>query len=213
MGPALKLALAVALAGCMRIYPDPELPDLEIEWDPCEDGARDVEITIVDQESGDSLVRVEPCEVERFTLEDVKRHRYQLHGRLLASDGTTIATAYNEVDLRNGFDESSYMYFGSSAYFRVAWEFDIGASCQSLGAELVLIDIFAVEGDSTYTTFCEAGIWLGYPFGQTIQVQLRALADEQTVAISPRTGDLMLDPPLLTDAGTLTLTPCGASCP
>src|SRR5262249_45758768 len=42
------LLVLAGLAGCMRIYPDPELPDLTVEWDEfeCMDATADIAITV-----------------------------------------------------------------------------------------------------------------------------------------------------------------------
>lgn len=207
-------AACVVAGACMKIYPDPELPDLEVEWfgEECSEDTPTVRVTVAGTDNATRVEQLVPCTDSKYTFRDLPRERYLVDGALLFEDGTTFATAdAYEVDLRNGFDERAYLYLAASAYLRLAWAFDMGASCASLGADTVEIAFLA--NGYFVDTLCEDMVYTGYPPGRTDRVQLRALAQGVSVAISPESPPFTLMPPALTDLGTLTLTPCGGTCP
>jgi hypothetical protein len=208
---------ALALGGCMKIYPDPELPDVEVEWyeGDCFDGAGDIVLTLsgVDDTTVHEQVTV-ACSAVKATFKDVARQRYKLEGSLLDNAGEEFNHVAAELDLRNGVDEHTDLYFGGASNFRVAWTFDMGASCASLGALSVEVE-FAIEGQP----FFNAGAWCGdsrllanAPDG-TYTVILRAWGQEAPVAASPELPDVTIGSGSITNAGTVVLTPCGADCP
>ncbi len=217
----IKLVMAlVALGGCMRIYADPELPDIELAMNAdCESGS-EILINLVAVDEGTVTPHVLPCSDEQlFTLEDVARKLFRVDGAVLDADGNILATASSEVDLRNGFDEEAYLYFDSPR-LRVGWDFDMGATCASLEIDTVAVDFrYQDEGFGGYAVTqelsCDFGVYIGYPFGQMVTIQMRGISRRTTVAASPRTPDISLAEfgAELTDVGTLTLAPCGTNCP
>ncbi len=124
----------------MKIYPDPELPDLDVEWntEDCSADTPEVSISLVAVDEGTIIEQVVPCDMLKTTLKDVDRKRYRIDGALLYADGTVFSSSNGEADLRNGISDDVYLYFGGSAYFRVAWDFASGASCASLDADTML---------------------------------------------------------------------------
>src|ERR1051325_8713627 len=81
-----SLVAVIALGGCMRIYPDPDLPDVEVSWtkDDCAPGTGDVVVSLVgvDTPSYRSDVTV-ACNTLKTTYNDVARERYRVEGQLL----------------------------------------------------------------------------------------------------------------------------------
>jgi hypothetical protein len=210
---AMSTLLAALAGGCMRIYPDPELPDLEVTWfeGDCRPGTGDVVVTLIGLDEDTRDERTVACSAASTTFEDVPRQRYRIEGVLLDDSGATFVDGLQEVDLRNGLDSTVYLYFGAVANFRVAWTFDMGATCTSLGAELIEV-AFLPSGFTSYAT-CFEGAYFGSPGNGTYTVILRAIAADAVVAVSPESAPFTLMSPLFTDIGTLALTPCGASCP
>lgn len=210
-----QLALIlVALGGCMRIYPDPELPDITLEMNAdCEAGT-EIILNLVAVDDGTVTQQILPCSFsERITLEDVARKLYRIDGATLDADGTIIATASTEADLRNGFNEEAYLYFDRSN-LRLGWDFDMSATCASLDVDTVAVDFGIVDQGFSFTIelSCDFGVFIGAPYGQMVTVQLRGISRRKTIAASPITP-VTLDFEEITDLGTLTLTPCGNDCP
>ncbi|MBL0219514.1 MAG: hypothetical protein IPQ07_37305 [Myxococcales bacterium] len=59
-----RLALAaLGLTGCMRIYPDPELPDVTVLWgeQDCRDGTGNVAITLTGVDTPSTATTTVPC--------------------------------------------------------------------------------------------------------------------------------------------------------
>jgi hypothetical protein len=99
----------------MKIYPDPELPDIDVEWSEpdCDDGAVDVALSLIGVD--DPALRQEqtiPCADLNATFADVSRQRHRIEARLLDGQGAELNMAEYEVDLRDGLDETAYLYFG-----------------------------------------------------------------------------------------------------
>jgi hypothetical protein len=215
----IELILCIAvLGGCMKIYPDPELPDIEVEWydgDCSEDGGN---VLLVLNGVDDATVHEEvtaACSSIKTTLVDVPRQRYKLQGSLLDAQGVEYNRSETEIDLRNGIDEHAYLYFGGFSNFRVEWTFDMGASCESVNAAYVQVE-FAMDGQTFFGSSgpCYATPMFGNGPDGTYSVSLVAATDEgTTVAISPELPDVTLSFDTVTDLGTLLLTPCGAECP
>ena len=197
----------------MRIYPDPELPDLEVTWfdGDCQNTSGDVVITLIGLDEDTREERTLTCTDAATTFKDIHRQRYRVEGVLLDDSGGTFANSEQEVDLRNGLDTTAYLFFGGGATFRVAWVFDMEATCESLGADLV--EIAFLPSDLRSYAGCLEGFYVGFPGSGTVTVMLRAIAGDAVVAVSPESAPFTLMPPLFTDLGTMTLTPCGASCP
>lgn len=209
----ILLVLATLAGGCMRIYPDPELPDLEVTWyeGDCHAETGDVVITLVGLDEDSREERTVACTEAKTTFEDIARQRYRVEGVLLDDSGGAFFDSEQEVDLRNGLDTTAYLFFGGGANFRVAWTFDMGASCASLDADL--LEIAFLPSDVRSYAGCAEGFYVGFPGSGTFTVMLRAIAGDTVVAVSPESAPFTLMPPLFTDLGTMTLTPCGASCP
>lgn len=201
----------------MRIYPDPELPDIQLDVSADCESASEILINLVAVDDGTLTEHVLPCtDQQRIMLEDIPRKLYRVDGALLGADGGILSTTSGEVDLRNGFDEEAYIYFDSSPYLRVGWDFEGGASCASLGVDTVAVDFDFPEDGYGYSIelSCGFGEFLGYPYGSMISFQLRGISRRKTVAASVRTSVYTLDPSDgLSDIGTLTLLPCGDGCP
>lgn len=209
----LLVVLAALAGGCMRIYPDPELPDLEVSWyeGDCHPETGDVVITLVGLDDDSREERRLACTDTVTTFEDIARQRYRVEAVLLDNSGGTFIDSEQEVDLRNGLDTTAYLFFGGGATFKVAWTFDMGASCETLGAELM--EIAFMPSDFRSYARCADGQYFGFPGSGTFTVMLRATTADAVVAVSPESAPVTLMPPLFTDLGTMTLTPCGASCP
>lgn len=210
-----SLAIAALLTGCMKIYPSSELPDIDVEWysEEC-DTTPEIAITLVNLDTGAASETTHPCADQRATIEDVDRVRFRVDGSLLEPDGTVFVTASDEADLRNGINDEVYLYFPRDAYLRVLWQFADGASCESLEVDTVALDFLDPSyGVFTETTSCTAGVYVGYPFGSNLTVQIRAVSRGATVAISERSETIVVMPPERVDVGPLTLVPCGTECP
>jgi len=211
----MKRLLAIALlGGCMKIYPSGELPDLDLEWYTEDCTTPDMTVALVGLDDGSVSEYTFACADMRATIEDVDRVLYRVDGSLRAPDGTLEGTASERVDLRNGIDEEVYLYFDSSSYLRVTWDFADGESCESLQADTIDLDFLdPYSGLYTMSTACGFGVYVGYPFGTGLTVQLRAVSRRKTVAVSERSGSIDVTPPDEVTVGPLTLVPCGNSCP
>lgn len=108
-----ELLFSLLLAGCMRIYPDPELPDVKVAWfaeERCE--GNHVEITLTSFDSDAVVARAAPCVDQEATLADLVRERFHVEGVLRDAAGAELATSDGgEVDLRNGFNQSAGLFF------------------------------------------------------------------------------------------------------
>lgn len=208
------LVLAVALCGCMKIYPSSELPDLDLEWYVEDCTSTDVHVALVGRDDGSVHEYTFPCSDSRATIEDVDRVLYRVDGYILGPDGAIALTSSQEADLRNGIDEDVYLYFGDASYLRITWDFADGATCESLEADTVDLDFAGADfGTYTMSTACTFGVYVGYPFGNGLTVQLRAISRRKTVAVSARSDVIETTPPDEVVVGPLTLVPCGSDCP
>jgi hypothetical protein len=203
------LALVVALAGCMRIYPDPELPDLEISWyvEDCEGTEIELALTGVDAERRYDA-RAGACDMDGLSIVDLPRERYRLEGTVVEPDGTRSGSALTDVDLRAGNDDRAYLFLGAG-YLHVGWRFDMGASCSSLGADLVSISF---AEDTMYAVPCSFGSITVFPGPGTYTIRLRALAGDTPVAASDEVPEVVIRRGYV-DLGIVTLTPCAGDCP
>ena len=190
----------------MRIYPDPELPDVDVEWlaEDCRAGDEMVYLALDGLDSTTHIEMTVACTAVKATFEDVKRERFVIRGELRDANGTTVTENEYEVDLRHGLDQTAYLYFGAFDTFRVAWTFDMGASCASLGARDVEISFSDQFG---YQFPCQfAGVSGSAPDGD-FTVILRAKTAEGTPVAESQPVDVTFDSQTLTDLGTLTLYP------
>src|SRR5262249_8942450 len=141
---AAAAVIALALGGCMRIYPDPELPDIIVEWSAeaeCGDDSDRVVMSLStvgpEAEAG---TRPAACRDGTARFDDVERERYRVTTRLENVAGVALGGAEEEIDLRDGLNERVFAYFGrvADSNFRVTWTFDMGASCDALSALVVI---------------------------------------------------------------------------
>jgi hypothetical protein len=218
---AVAVAVALAAGGCMRIYPDPELPDVLVTWNPdaCMDGTERVAMTLstIEPEAEVSTIMA-PCADERATLPDVERLQYRFTTRLEDQAGEVRSTTEEDIDLRNGRNARVFAYFVQRPpiNFRVNWIFDPGASCESLGVTSMSVRVSNPGGPVRYRydASCPARDFLGMIEAPGVYtVSVRAIAMGAVVATSPESAPLLVDPLGYTEFGELPLTPCGASCP
>jgi hypothetical protein len=191
----------LALAGCMRIDPDPELPDVVLAWssDDCRENIGDVVLAL-----GATELRV-PCAQAKATFEDVPRERHRIDARLLDRDGAIFTADRTEVDLRDGLDETGSIYFGTFDNAQVAWAFEPGVSCESLAATIVVIEV-SLDGEPAvgFGAPCELGArTFSAPPGE-VAVRAMALVGETPVATSPSVDAIISDDEF-TPLGTLLL--------
>lgn len=213
----LILLACAALGGCMKIYPDPELPDLEVSWSEidCREGTGDVVVAVagVDDPTDVLDARV-PCTDAQVELPDVARERFHVTGTLLDAAGAPFAVWESDADLRDGISERVSLFLGGGSNVRVGWVFDMGASCESLGVFTVgaLFRSPDAPGPFTMSSLCSSGAVFASLPGGMFTVELRARTVEGIVAAS-QPMDFEVASSGLTNVGPLTLSPCGAACP
>lgn len=203
----------------MKIYPDPELPDIEVEWYDGDCAGLDGSVLLTLTGVDDTAVKQElsvACNGLGATFKDVPRQRYMLDGRLVDAMGEEYSRAQPmDLDLRNGIDETAYMYFGGFNNFTVGWQFEGGATCASLGVAFVSVDLVQegmVVGGSAGQ--CQQMILFGSGPVGTFDVDVSGFSDNGTVlATSPRIEQVTLGLDAITNLGLVTLAPCGDQCP
>jgi hypothetical protein len=204
--------VVVAATGCMKIYTDPELPDIEVEWTDtdCIPPTTDIALVLVNRDDGTRVETRTACGDLGTTFADVARERHALQGLSLDLAADVVSSASAEIDLRNGLDERAYLFFGGTpSNYRVAWTFETGTTCASLDATFMLLD-FTPLGSEPYTlgTVCELTPHYGVVPEGTYTLALRLLADDdRVVATSEPSAALVVTATELTDFGTLQLTP------
>lgn len=218
---ALAALAALALGGCMRIYPDPELPDVAVEWEAdfeCS-GAGDrvvVSLSALDPAAEIGTVAV-PCRDGSARFDDVERLRYFVAAKLEDPEGMVLGSQDEEIDLRDGLSKRFFAFFGRApeSNFRVGWTFAMGASCESLSATSVqlLVEIPGMGPFFFFQTSCDAaGFMNAIPREGTYSLTARAVAIDTVVAVSPESAPFTITNGTITDVGTLVLSPCGAAC-
>ena len=217
---AAAVVIGLAIGGCMRIYPDPELPDIVLEWpaelECAEDGDRVVaSLTAADPAS--ALEVTAPCRDGSLRFADVARVRYQLAAKLEDGAGAELGSYDQEIDLRDGLSEKVFAYFGRDAggNFQVTWTFDMGASCVSLSAATVVLEAsIAGQAVAFFESPCELAVHVSaIELGGPYTLRAFALAFDTVVAVSPDSAPFMVTRQTISNVGTLTLSPCGAACP
>ena len=210
---------ALGLTGCMKIYPDPELPDVTVTWgeQDCRDGTGNVAVTLTGIDAASTTTSSVPCTDLTVVFPDVARQRFHVEGTLLDLAGNAFITSDGgDVDLRNGFDQSTGLYFDGFSNFRVAWMFDGGGTCASVGAASVRI-VFSLPGMPEIDGFqypCELSMLSRMVVPETYTAHLEASSGQQrVVALSQETAPFVITENGFVDLGTLTLTPCGVACP
>lgn len=206
----------------MRIYPDPELPDIKVEWFIDGDCVADTDRVAVSVMAGDPAVEVAsataPCADASLRLVNVARERYHVAATLEDAAGAMLGYYEEDIDLRDGLNERVSAFFGRGfeTLIRGAWTFDMGASCDSLSATQVTFQ-FAMPGEPAFAFAgapCAAGMVLQpVPLLGTYIVSARAIGNNGVVAVSPDSPPIAFSPAQLVELGTLVLSPCGASCP
>jgi hypothetical protein len=204
-----RIAIAALLAGCMRIYPDLELPDLEVSWyiEDCADTELALALIGVDADRRYEA-RADACDMEGLALVDLARERYRLEGTVIESDGTLSGSALADVDLRAGNDDRAFLFLGAG-YLNIGWRFEMGATCGSLGADVVAIEL---AQDTSYDVPCSFGSITLSPGPGTYTIRLRALAGGTPVAASDALPGVVVRRGFV-DLGTITLVPCAGVCP
>lgn len=195
----------------MRIYPDPELPDVVASWteEDCRPGTGNVTLEMTGTDSGSTGELVVPCTDLTATFADVARERFHITGELRDGTGAVFSSSFADVDLRDGLSTRISMYFGAYSNFRVAWAFSGGATCTSLAVDEVEIDL-APPGEDTLFGFgalCDGSPYLGNVNDGTWIITARAFAGDQPVALSHGTYQVVVRTPDLADAGIVTLDP------
>lgn len=198
----------------MRIYPDPDLPDLTVSWfkENCEEDAGDVVVELVGVDDGSRLEMTTTCSGPDVMFNDVKRERYRIEATLLDAGGNTLVQAVSDADLRDGIDERVELYFNPFSSYRVAWAFEPGASCASLGAEAIAIELLPSKDGPMYAD-CRDTPYFGFARNGTYTMRLRAESGTETVAISAESAPFTLSALEPAELGTLTLSPCAPNCP
>ncbi len=208
----LVLLAASALGGCMRIYPDPELPDVEVEWfdSDCRDAGGEVEVSLIGID--DTSFRADqtvPCLDVHAAFADIARERYRLEATLHTPSGDMVSSQPEELDLRNGLDKRLSLFFGDLENVHVAWTFDMGATCQSLAADLVIVEFSSAMFPQPFNlgASCDYAQLSGFIPDGIYTAVARALSDMTTVAESPRSPEIMISFRSFADVGTLVLSP------
>jgi hypothetical protein len=216
------VALALGLGGCMRIYPDPELPDVVVDWFAelnCGDDSERVVVLLsaLDSAAEDGMATA-PCRDSSVRIDDVARERYHIIVRLEDTAGAVLSDFETDIDLRDGLSErvSTFLQRPRGGDFLVAWDFDMGASCESLSVAFVLLRASMPGGElvSSWSLPCEAASFANElpSFGE-LTLSARAMTANAVVATSPESAPLVSAPGTIVDFGTLTLTPCADACP
>jgi hypothetical protein len=201
----------------MKIYSDSELPDIELELFVQDCPANTMVSITIDGIDDPSVQRQldAPCGDTSVTFEDVARQRYKLVGSVVDDAGEERNHAEEELDLRNGLDEHADLYFPPFANFRVAWEFEGGATCGSLGVFSVELQ-FLIDGERQYTheTYCQASRVLGNAPDGVYSVIARGYgSDDAPIVASRILSAVTIDSATIVNLGTFVLAPCGAQCP
>jgi hypothetical protein len=215
--------LLVAAAGCMRIYPDPELPDVIVEWLPeCGDDGVTVRLEAVGAD-GAVVGSDVACADGKGRIEDLARGATRVTAMLLDAGGEVLGRALpEEVDLTAGHSVRTYVsYFArDESFLWTAWTFTGGDTCESLRVGRIVLDYRSEDLGASGTL--EVG-WCGddeLQFFSAIEggtYTLRAFAlrgdDASAIAASePRAGVVIGDGGLVVDLGTFELTRCAGDC-
>jgi len=216
------VVIALAVGGCMRIYPDPELPDIVVEWFADFDCSADGERVVASLSTGDPAGEVDratvPCRDGSLRFTDVARVQYHLSAHVESTSGAVRGGYDTDIDLRDGLNERVSVFFGGTRIdnFRVAWAFDMGASCETLFVTSMMVRASTSSGElvSLWGASCKAPVFMNaIPSPGMFTLSARAYAGNAVVASSLESPPFAVTPDMITDFGTLTLSPCGAACP
>ncbi|HVK72510.1 MAG TPA: hypothetical protein VM734_04295 [Kofleriaceae bacterium] len=217
---AALLAGLAGAAGCMRIYPDPELPDVIAEWtDECGPDGVTVRIEAVATD-GTVVTQDAPCADGEVRVEDLDRTWHTITAVLLDAGDVVLGRAPPaEVDLRAGLSRRAFLwqFARSEGFYRVAWTFAGGDTCASLGVDNVMIDLRNDETISSAGGWCAAGkldYFVPVQAGTyTVQAFAVRTTDFVTIAASePRADVVIPDRGVVVDLGTIALARCTESC-
>lgn len=225
----VRAALAVGAPACMRIYPDPDLPDLRVAWSStsCPVGGA-VRFAVVDADVADGtpVEAAAPCDDDpgrdpEVRIPDVARARLEVEASIATADGEVITRAREPVDTRDGNNKRVVVSFPdpTQGFLRFAWTFAPGASCASVGATAVDVSLTSADGSSFAFGGlpCEQGA-LRQPIpvtGGTYALQVLASRQFRVYVARSirRDGVVIRGHGEVTDVGALELTPCGGACP
>jgi hypothetical protein len=144
-----KLALvAIAATGCMRIYEDGNLPDIEIEWlvpllvvtSSADEPAPQIAALRFDID--DTTVAQVTPDVGSVRIADLSRDEHAVRGfGLDAASAIVAGSGPVPIDLRDGNSHSARLLqlFTRLGYANVSWQFPDSATCTSLGAAFVVV--------------------------------------------------------------------------
>lgn len=195
----------------MRIYPDTDLPNLEVTWEPdCRDSAADVRVVLYRWGTQDVLGEMSaPCTDGEMHVVDIAREHYRVNGYLLdISGGVLDARQGSEVDMRNGLDARLPPMTFSFSNLKIAWSFADGASCESVHAGGVIVQrLNGTDFTDEQFALCEDSPLFTYTGGGPARLRMQALGDYGPVATSEVTPELVFTYTERTDAGTVTLVP------
>ncbi len=196
----------------MKIYPDPELPDIEVEWfeGDCRDGGGEVDISLMGVDNTSFRAdQTLPCLDVHAAFADLARERYRLDATLHTPSGDVVSNRSEDLDLRNGLDKTVSLYFGDLKNVHVAWTFDMGATCESLAADFVIAEFASTMFPEPFelSASCEDTQLTGFVPDGTYTVVAHALSDMTTVAESPRSSEIVISFRLFADVGTLVMSP------
>ncbi len=205
----------------MRIYPDPELPDVVVEWFAGQECQDDDDRVVVSLRTVDPAAEVgaatAACRDGSVRFDDVARVRYLVAAKLEDTAGAELGSQDLEIDLRDGLSEKVFAFFGRPppTNLRAAWTFDLGASCASLSATTVVLRASMFQGPTFFLDApCDAGVLVdALPLDGMYTVLAFAVSIDTIVAAAPETAPFPITRGAIADLGTLTLSPCGTECP
>jgi hypothetical protein len=211
--------LLAGATGCMRIYPDPELPDVIVEWPmDCGDDGVTVRLEAVAAD-GTLISRDATCGAGQVRIEDLERARYTINASLLDASGGVLGRSYpSDVDLTKGLSRRTYVYefVRDRSFYRVAWTFNGGDTCQTLGATTILVSLRNDDSQADGRVPCDSDIvdYFAPVAAGTYTLQLFAQRDDDAaVAASERRTNVVIpDHGASVDFGTIALARCTPIC-
>jgi hypothetical protein len=209
-------------ASCMRIYPDPDLPDIKVEWQAecAPNSTVDVELVPPGESPKGEVAASAPCADQRMIVPNVERARLRVVGVLHEVNGAVVSQSSEEVDTSDGNNKHAFLFFEGAEFGRLAlaWRFAAGDTCASVGAVNVEVTFSSIDmtNQSSLLSRCdvgrfdnelalEAGVYSMQPFAVGITGTRVAFAP-------PRSGVVIAGRGVLTDLGTVELRRCDASC-
>jgi hypothetical protein len=219
----LASLLPVVAAGCMRIYPDPELPDVIVEWlSECGDDGVTVRLEAVGDD-GAVVSQDVACADRKGRVEDLTRAPHRITGVLLDARGDVLGRTPPEVvDLTAGHSVRTYVsYFArDQSFLWTAWAFSGGDTCESLGVSRIVVDYRSEDLGESGTAdvgWCEDWVLQFFAAIERGTYTMRAFAlrgddGSATAASEPRAGVVVGDRGVVVDLGSFELTRCAGAC-